>query len=204
MPTGTARTAPHEEGLVVADGEVAEDLALHAHRRVHEQGRPGGAEPPVDRGELVDLVPGLLAEEARQVDLVARPGGGVPCPTSARRRRGCGSPSRCRRGSSAGRCCTGSRNRPGSRSSRRRGPYRDDVERVVDPVEEGREIPLPRRLVSSIRRPETHRRSSSPRTEHTANLRGVHVPERRPEPDRLAAPRWVPLPVLLGRQNSYA
>ncbi len=57
----------HEECLVIADGEVAQDLALRADGGVHQQGRPGGAEPPVDRGELVDQVTGLFAEQAGEV-----------------------------------------------------------------------------------------------------------------------------------------
>ena len=60
---------PHQEGHVVAHGEVAEDVALHADGCVDEQGCTSGAEPPVDRGELVHQVPSLLAEQARQVHL---------------------------------------------------------------------------------------------------------------------------------------
>ena len=48
---------------MIAHGEVTEDLALHADGGVHQQGGPGGAEPPIDRCELVDQVAGLLAEE---------------------------------------------------------------------------------------------------------------------------------------------
>ena len=55
---------------MVADPEAVEDGTLHGDRRVDEQGHPGGAEPPVDRRELVDLVPRLLAEETCQLHLV--------------------------------------------------------------------------------------------------------------------------------------
>ena len=55
---------------MIADGEMAEYLALHAHRGIHQEGRPRRAEAPIDRGELVDQVTGLLAEEAGQVDLI--------------------------------------------------------------------------------------------------------------------------------------
>ena len=37
---------------------------------VHQKGRPGGAQPPVDRSELVHQVAGLLAEETGETDLV--------------------------------------------------------------------------------------------------------------------------------------
>ena len=69
-PPATERTARIEEILVIADGEMPEDLAFHADGGVHQQGRPGGAEPPVDRGELVDQVTGLLAERASEVYLI--------------------------------------------------------------------------------------------------------------------------------------
>ena len=55
---------------MVTDGEVAEDVALRADRGVHQERRTGRAEAPVDGGELVDHISGLLAEETCQVDLI--------------------------------------------------------------------------------------------------------------------------------------
>ena len=70
MATFHRTLAPHEEGRVVAHRGVADDVALHAHRRVRQQGSPRGAQPPVASGELVDQVTGLLTEKPGHVLLV--------------------------------------------------------------------------------------------------------------------------------------
>jgi len=73
QPWMSARDRPHpthEECLVIADGEMAQDLALRADRGVHQQGRPSGAEPPVDRSELVDQVTGLFTEQTGEAYLI--------------------------------------------------------------------------------------------------------------------------------------
>lgn len=59
-----------EKAFVIADGEVTEDLAFECHGDVGQQWRPGRPDPPVDGGELVHRVAGLLAEEPSHADLV--------------------------------------------------------------------------------------------------------------------------------------
>ncbi len=165
MASGDGPHGSHQEGLVVAHGEVAEDLALHAHRRVDQQGRAGGAEPPVDRRELVDDVPGLLAEEAGQVALWSAPSRWSPMPgeRSATARVWFTFEMQTRKfGGSMLHCVTKPARQPLMSCIGRAD--RDDVEGVVDEGEErrrgrpGRRSPVVRR----IRRPEAHRRSSTP------------------------------------------
>ena len=70
VPTSDRPYPSHEKRLVVPNGEVPEDLAVHAHCSLDQQRRTGGPETPIDRGEFVDGVTGLLAEEAGEVDLI--------------------------------------------------------------------------------------------------------------------------------------
>ena len=60
----------HEKRLVITNREVPEDLAVHTHCSLDQERRTGGPETPIDRGEFVDGVTGLLAEEAGKVDLI--------------------------------------------------------------------------------------------------------------------------------------
>ena len=55
---------------MVADREVSQYRALHADRSVHQEGGSRRAQAPIDRGELVDQVPCLFAEEPCHVDLI--------------------------------------------------------------------------------------------------------------------------------------
>ena len=55
---------------MITNGEMAEDLALHADGSVHQQRCAGRSETPIDRREFVDHVARLLAEEAGEVDLM--------------------------------------------------------------------------------------------------------------------------------------
>ena len=80
----------HKECLVIADGEMPEDLALHADGGVHQQRCPRGTEPPVDRGELVDQVTRLLAEQAGDAYLILTQEMQAHSRKHARRRRRCG------------------------------------------------------------------------------------------------------------------
>ena len=69
-PTGDSPDTPHHECFMITDGEMAEDLALHADGSVHQQRCAGRAETPIDRREFVDHVARLLSEEAGEVDLM--------------------------------------------------------------------------------------------------------------------------------------
>ena len=133
VPAGDRPYGPHQESLVVSDREVSQDPALQADGRL----RRGAPVEPSRQSTDGNCRPG--PRSPRRTAGPSPPGpirvGGVPCPRTARRRTACGSPSRHTRGSSAGRCCTGSRSRPGSRSSRHRGSDRHHVERVFHPFE---------------------------------------------------------------------
>ena len=126
MAAGHGPHGSHQEGLVVAYREVAEDRALHADGRVDQKGRAGGPEPPVDGCELVDESPVCSPNRRAVATLVGAEESGAPCRRALRDAERVVRPSRCTPGSWADRCCTASRSRPGSHSCRHRarGPSR--------------------------------------------------------------------------------
>ena len=59
-----------EEGLVVADREVAENDALETDRRLGEQRGAVWSRLPVETRELVHQIAGLFSEAACQLSLI--------------------------------------------------------------------------------------------------------------------------------------